>query len=93
MPAEGLYTFSLRSRDASELRVDGERAILNDQIDFISRRAELALKAGLHPIELRWFQSEYMVGLELKMDAPGKPLAPVPADRLFHESEPGGGRP
>ncbi len=85
IPVEGLYTLSLRSRDASELKVDGERAILNDQIDFISRRAELALKPGLHPVQLRWFQSEYMVGLELKMDAPGKPLEPVPADRLFHE--------
>ncbi len=93
VPAEGLYTLSLRSRDASELKVDGERVILNDQIDFISRRAELALKPGLHPIQLRWFQSEYMVGLELKMDAPGKPLEPVPADRLFHERETAGGRP
>ncbi|MFI5182550.1 MAG: glycoside hydrolase family 38 C-terminal domain-containing protein [Thermoanaerobaculia bacterium] len=84
VPAEALYTFSLRSRDASELRLDGKRAILNDQIDFVSRRSELALRPGLHRVELRWFQSEFMVGLELKMDAPGKPLEPISADRLFH---------
>ena len=93
VPAEALYTLSLRSRDASELRVDGERVILNDEIDFVSRRAPLALKPGFHPIQLRWFQSEFMVGLELKMDAPGKPLEPVPADRLFHERETPGGKP
>jgi hypothetical protein len=27
------------------------------------------------------------------MDAPGRPLEPVPADRLFHEKEPEGGKP
>jgi alpha-mannosidase len=93
VPADGLYNVSLRSRDESELKVDGEKAVVNESIDYISRRAALALKAGLHRVELRYATREYMTGLELKMDAPGKPLEPVSAERLFHEGEKPGGKP
>jgi hypothetical protein len=93
VPADGLYNVSLRSRDESELKVDGEKAVVNESIDYIGRRAALALKAGFHRVELRWATRGYMTGLELKMDAPGKPLEPVPADRLFHEGEKPGGKP
>ncbi len=85
VPADALYTVSLRSRDESALTLDGERAVVNESIDFISRRAALALKAGLHRLELRYATREYMTGLELKMDSPEAPLLPVPPERLFHE--------
>ncbi len=84
VPADGVYEFKLRSADGSELRLDGERVITNDSIDFISRFGEAALAAGLHPIELRYVHKTFVAGLELEVADPGKPLAPVPPDRLFH---------
>ncbi|HPS79744.1 MAG TPA: chitobiase/beta-hexosaminidase C-terminal domain-containing protein [Thermoanaerobaculaceae bacterium] len=84
VPADGLYTLALRAEDGAELRVNGERVILEDGIDFMARRTELALGAGLHPIEVRYFQRDFVAGLELHMDGPDAPLALVPAERMFH---------
>ncbi|HQU33807.1 MAG TPA: glycoside hydrolase family 38 C-terminal domain-containing protein [Thermoanaerobaculaceae bacterium] len=88
VPADGLYHFKLRSADASELRLDGLPVVENESPDFISRFGTAALKAGLHPIEVRYVHGTFFVkGLELAMDAPGAPLAPVPSGRLFHLQE------
>ncbi|MBZ5589340.1 MAG: chitobiase/beta-hexosaminidase C-terminal domain-containing protein [Acidobacteriia bacterium] len=88
VPADGLYTFKLRSADASELRLDGEAVVENESPDFISRFGTAALKGGLHPIEVRYVHGTFFIkGLELAMDAPGGPLAPIPGARLFHVRE------
>ncbi|MFI5143812.1 MAG: PA14 domain-containing protein, partial [Thermoanaerobaculales bacterium] len=84
VPADGLYTFKLRSADGSELRLDGEPVVQNESPDFISRFGVAALAAGLHRIEVRYVHGTFVAGLELDMDGPGRPLAPVPAQRLFH---------
>ena len=84
VPADGLTTFSLRAEDAAELLVDGESLIRNEPTDYLSRRGAAALKTGLHAIEVRYFQRNFVAGLGLKVDAPGEPLAPVPASRLLH---------
>jgi alpha-mannosidase len=89
VPADGLYTFKLRSADASELRIDGAVVVENESPDFISRFGKAALQAGLHPIEVRFVHGDFFIkGLELAMDAPDKPLAPVAMGRLFHLREP-----
>jgi len=88
VPADGLYTFKLRSADASDLRLDGEPVVENESPDFISRFGKAALKGGLHPVEVRYVHADFFIkGLELSMDAPGAPLAPVGAERLFHVRE------
>lgn len=86
VPGDGLTTFSLRAEDGAELLVDGESVILNEPTDYLSRAAAVALEPGLHPIEIRYFQRNFVSGLGLKMDAPGEPLEPVPAERLFHSA-------
>ena len=48
------------------------------------RRGAAALKAGMHAIEVRYFQRDFVAGLDLKMDSPGEPLSSVPASRLSH---------
>jgi hypothetical protein len=50
---------------------------------------QAALRAGLHGVELRYFHREFVAGLELRMDSPGRPPAPVGAERLFHREAPG----
>ena len=88
VPADDLYTFKLRSADASDLRVDGQTVVENESPDFISRFGMAALKGGLHPVEVRYVHADFFIkGLELSMDAPGAPLAPVGPERLFHLKE------
>ena len=87
VPADGVYTFKLRSEDASELRLDGAVVVVNESPDYVSRFGRAALKAGLHPLELAYVHGTFVAGLDLAMDAPGKPLARVPAERLFHAKE------
>jgi alpha-mannosidase len=82
--ADGLYSVSLRSEDDSALLVNGEKVVEKKNIDFTSARAEVALATGLHPIEVRYYQRDFTLGLELKIDGPEQPLAPVPPGRLYH---------
>jgi alpha-mannosidase len=84
VPADALYTVKLRSADGSVLGIDGETVVVDETIDFIARRGQVALAAGLHPISLRYFHRTFVAGLELEIDAPGAPLEPVPASRFFH---------
>ncbi len=94
IPGDGLTTFSLRAEDGAELLVDGESVIRNEPTDYLSRRGTAALRPGLHAVEVRYFQRNFVAGLGLKMDLPGEPLATVPAESLFHSPEgSGGGRP
>jgi alpha-mannosidase len=84
VPAAGLISFSLRAEDAAELLVDGESVVKNEPTDYLSRRGVVALKAGLHAVEVRYVQRNFIAGLGLKMDGPGEALSPVPPGRLFH---------
>ena len=56
VPADGIYTFALLSDDVSTLTLDGELLGDNDgahsSVEIIVQKA---LKAGLHPIEVRYF--------------------------------------
>ena len=56
VPADGIYTFALLSDDGSTLMLDGELLGDNDgahsPVEIIVQKA---LKAGLHPIEVRYF--------------------------------------
>jgi len=50
--------------------------------------APAPLATGLYAIEVRYVHADFFIkGLEPSMDAPGAPLAPVGADRLFHLRE------
>lgn len=58
IPADGIYTFALLSDDGSTLMIDGKQVIDNDgphsPREII---AQTALKKGLHPIEIRYFDN------------------------------------
>ena len=87
VPADRLYTFSLRSADGSELLVDGESVVRNETLDFISRRGQMALKAGLHALELRYVHRSFVAGLELTLESVDSPRRPVGPQHLFHRVE------
>ena len=58
----------------------------NEPTDYLSRRGAAALAPGLHAVEVRYFQRNFVAGLALSMDGPGTPLEPVAAGRLFHSA-------
>lgn len=85
VPTDGIYTFALLSDDGSTLTLDGELLGDNDgahsPVEIIVQKA---LKAGLHPIEVRYF--DYNGGLlqmELVNDKGEKEA--LPATWLKHE--------
>ena len=58
IPEDGVYTFSLLSDDGSILKIHGDLVIDNDGPHAPKEiLAQTALKKGLHPIEVRYFDS------------------------------------
>ena len=85
VPADDLYRFSLSSDDGSMLRVAGQLVVDNDGLHgAIEKRGAIALQAGLHPIEVLWFNATGGAELDLRWARPGEPFAPIPAASLRH---------
>lgn len=85
VPADGIYTFALLSDDGSTLMLDGELLGDNDgahsPVEIIVQKA---LKAGLHPMEVRYFDCNGgVLQLELVNDKGEKTV--LPKEWLKHE--------
>jgi predicted alpha-1,2-mannosidase len=86
IPADGLYTFYLKSNDGSTLRVDSNLLINNDGLHPVVERLErVALKAGFHPIEVGYFQHGGSHILELSWKGPDFEKQQIPTPVLFHD--------
>jgi hypothetical protein len=80
-----VYGFHLSSDDGSRLAVDGAVLIDNDGIHGDRRRSGyVALEAGLHSLELVFFQGRGGVALALGLEGPGMEEQPIPAGLLRH---------
>jgi alpha-mannosidase len=88
VPSDGLYLLSLRSDDVAALDLDGDRLIdpasANGGGDD---RRELALKAGLHPLSLRYLHRRGDAALELWIQGPGFAMRPIRQDELLHDPD------
>jgi len=85
VPRDGLYTLHLWSDDGSALLLGGELLIDNDGLHGRGEgKANVALQAGLHAIEVRFFQCRGDGDLELTIEGPEMPLQSVPAGMLSH---------
>ncbi len=85
VPATGIYGFHLSSDDGSRLSMDGETLIDNDGVHGDRRRSGyVALEAGLHVIEVTFFQGRGGVALGLQFEGPGIEEQEVPAGLLRH---------
>ena len=72
LPQDGVYGFYLTSDDGSRLLVDGEELLDNDGVHGAREESGyVALAAGLHPIDLVFFQGRSGQGLSLEVDGPG----------------------
>lgn len=83
-PEDGIYTFNLISDDGSTLTIDEELVVDNDGPHSTREVAgQKALAKGLHPIQVKYFDSNGGM-LQMKiLTADGKEL-PVSADRFAY---------
>jgi hexosaminidase len=86
VPADGIYEFLLTSDDGSVLRIGTDVVIDHDGYHTPTDRAGMiALAAGLHPIEVLFFQGGGGRELRLQVRRGGDSFTPVPPDWLVHE--------
>jgi hypothetical protein len=79
VPADGVYTFYLRSDDGSKLYLDGQLVVNNDGSHSASTKKGLkALKKGMHPIQIDYFEDFLGEELQLFFSGPGMEKSPVP---------------
>ena len=80
-----LYRFALSSDDGSKLWIGGQLVVDNDGLHgSIEKRGAIALGAGLHAIEVVWFNATGGAELELRWAAPGQAFVEVPKAALRH---------
>ena len=78
VPADGVYTFSLMSDDGSWLKIDGNMVVDNDRPQSPHEEvSQQALKAGLHKIEVRYFDSNGGMLRLWVFDPQGKKMLPT----------------
>jgi len=87
VPKDGRYTFYLESNDGSVLYLDGHKFIDNDGPHGIyEKAASIALRAGKHKIELRYFQMGGSHTLKASWQGPEFEKTEIPASVLFHSN-------
>ncbi len=85
IPSDGVYTFYTTSDDGSALFIGGVRVVDNDFFQGMTERSgQIALKAGLHPIRVEYFQGARGLGLELRYEGPGIVKQQIPTGVLFY---------
>ena len=86
VPANGLYEFFTESDDGSALYIDGKQVVDNDALQGMTERSgQIALKKGLHRIEVRYFNAAGGMGLAVRWAGPKTPKAVIPPLVLKHE--------
>ena len=90
IPEDGMYRFFLRSDDGSVLRVAGEPIVDNDGIHDARRErsGEMPLAAGLHAIEVRYFDVAAGEVLQVGCAGPGFGKREIPGEWLARPAAP-----
>jgi hexosaminidase len=79
LPADGIWTFHLTSDDGAVLRIGADIAVDHDGLHGPTERSgQVALRAGLHPVEVHYFQAGGGRTLALEVTGPDGVRRPVP---------------
>jgi hypothetical protein len=83
---DGVYTFYLATNDGGRLYIDDQQLINNDGLHpVVEVDKQVTLKAGLHPISVKYFQEGGVKGLTVSWQGPGILKQEIPAAVLFHK--------
>ena len=81
IPADGIYTFALKSDDGSWLKIDGNMVVDNDQPQSPHEEtAQQALAAGMHYMEVRYWDHN---GGMLRLIVSGPDGQPLPVGKTY----------
>jgi DUF1680 family protein len=84
-PADGIYTFYVNSDDGSQLLIGDRVIVANDGIHGeVEKSGQAALQAGLHSLEVRFFEYNYAEVLEVSWEGPGLPRQKIPGEAFFY---------
>jgi len=84
IPQDGIYTFGTTSNDGSRLSIGHTRVVDNDGPHGMRPSTGIIpLKAGLHPIQVDYYNSGGSWGLEVTWKGPGFDQQPIP-DSVLH---------
>jgi alpha-mannosidase len=88
IPWDGLWKFSTTSDDGSKLWVEDSLLVDNDGIHGDQEiSGEIALKAGLHPVTVQYFQGKGGLSLSMALEGSGFKYQALPSSMLFHAVE------
>ena len=83
---KGRYTFYLATNDGGRLYLDDQLLINNDGLHpMVELNKSVTLKAGLHPISVKYFQEGGVNGLRVSWQGPGIEKQEIPSTVLFHK--------
>ncbi len=83
---DGIYTFYTESDDGSCLYVNDKLVVNNDGFHGMREYAgQIALKAGLHPIRVPFFEGGIEEGLIVRYSGPGLEKQEIPAKALYQK--------
>ncbi len=83
VPADGIYTFYTSSDDGSTLSIGNQLVVNNDGPHGAQERmGEVALKAGFHPILIRYFEAGGGESLKAFISGPDMEKQEIPAEML-----------
>lgn len=86
LPADGLYAFFTKSDDGSQLRLGNRLIVENNGLHGAREAAGLVrMKAGIHPIEIRFFEAQGSESLVVSIEGPGLPKQELPEAMLLHK--------
>jgi len=86
VPKDGVYTFYTRSDDGSQVFIQGELVVDNDGSHSArTRRGNIALQPGKHPIRVAYFEDFLGETLEVGYEAAGVPRQRLPFHKMYHK--------
>ncbi len=86
VPIAGVYRFFTASDDGSRIRIGSTLVVNNDLPHSLKEESgDIALAAGLHPIEVEFFENWGGCELTVSWQPPAQPKALIPAHRLRRE--------
>jgi alpha-L-fucosidase len=86
VPCDGLYRFHVESDDGSRLFIGESLVVDNDGLHSpVERSGEIALKAGLHPISVSFFECTGGQTLDVSIAGPGMEKRTIPPEFLFRK--------
>jgi len=86
IPKDGEYTFYLACNDGGRLYIDDFLLLNNDGLHpVVEIKNTISLKAGLHPVSVKYFQEGGRNGLKVSWKGPGMEKEEIPASVLYHK--------